>query len=397
MSPMRGRCMVIKREGDRTVLEAARNRIINAFSNKRKVYVSFSGGKDSLCLLDLVLKLSEQGKIDPSQIIVEFVDEEAIFECIEKSVLTWRKKVLFAGGQFNWFCVEVRHFSCFNNLEEDETFICWDSAKKDSWVRKPPSFAITQIPNELQNRRQKYRRKYYTYQEFLEDHNSDGIVLTGVRMAESLQRVKFMTYSFTAKGGLARGNMVWPMYDWKDSDVWRYLYENNIEIPNIYLYLYQTGSKLRELRVSQFFSVDTAKSLVKMNEYYPDLMDRIIRREPNAYLAALYWDSEMFRHSSKKRRELEDPKDYKAEVYRLLKNPIEHFHSKGSLKNAKRMIQLLVKYGICIVEEKKIYKLIYDCLIGGDPKSRTLRAIITNINMSYAHGGRKNNAKTRAK
>lgn len=42
-----------------------------------------------------------------------------------------------------------------------------------------------------------------------------------------------------------------------------------------------------------------------MNEYYPDLMERIIRREPNAYLAALYWDSEMFGRSSKNRRAIE--------------------------------------------------------------------------------------------
>lgn len=59
-------------------------------------------------------------------------------------------------------------------------------------------------------------------------------------------------------------------------------------IPDIYLYLWQAGTRKGQLRVSQFFSVDTARSLVKMNEYYPDLMERVTRREPNAYLAALY-------------------------------------------------------------------------------------------------------------
>jgi len=374
--------MVVKREGTKTVLEAAQKRITNAFSNGKKVYVSFSGGKDSLCLLDMVLKLAAEGKINPAQMIVEFIDEEAIFQCIENSVLTWRKKTLLAGGQFNWFCLEVKHFSCFNYLEEDETFICWDSTRKDVWVRKPPKFAIMQ--------HQLMRNRTNTYQDFLIKHNSDGICITGVRMAESLQRSKYMVNSFTSKTGLARGNMVWPMYDWKDSDVWRYLYEQNINIPDIYLYLYQTGSRLNSLRVSQFFSVDTAKSLVKMNEYYPDLMDRIIKREPNAYLAALYWDSEMFRHSSNNRRKLEDNRDYKAELYKLLSNPQKNFPTKGSLENAQRMIQILVKYGPII--EKRVFKLIYDCLVGGDPKRRTMRAIITTINMNYSHAndGRKN-------
>jgi predicted phosphoadenosine phosphosulfate sulfurtransferase len=366
--------MVIKREGKRTVLAAAKKRIINAFSNGKKVYLSFSGGKDSLCLLDVALKLAGEGKIDPSLMIVEFIDEEAIFDCIEKTVHKWRKKVLLAGGTFNWFCLEVKHFCCFNNLEEDETFICWDRTKKDVWIRTPPKFAIREHPR-LKDRKN-------TYQDFLIKHNSDGICVTGVRMAESIQRSKYMASSFSSKSGLARGNMVWPIYDWKDADVWRYLYEEKIDIPDIYLYLYQTGSRLNELRVSQFFSIDTAKSLVKMNEYYPDLMDRIIRREPNAYLAALYWDSEMFRRSTKGRKTFEDEKDYRAEVFKLLNEPRKHFITKTAMENARGMIQILIKYGPII--EKKVYKMIHDCLIAGDPKQRTLRSIITSINTHYS-------------
>jgi hypothetical protein len=201
-------------------------------------------------------------------------------------------------------------------------------------------------------------------------------------MAESIQRQKYMTQTFSAKSGLARGNMAWPIYDWKDADVWRYLYEEHIEIPNIYLYLYQTGSRLNDLRVSQFFSVDTAKSLVKMNEYYPNLMDKIIRREPNAYLAALYWDSEMFRRSTKNRRNMEESKDYKAEVFRMLNDSRKYFITQGAMHNARRIIQLLIKYGPII--QPREYKTIYDCLVGGDPKQRTLRSLITTINTRYS-------------
>jgi hypothetical protein len=208
-------------------------------------------------------------------------------------------------------------------------------------------------------------------------------------MAESLQRSKYMTQTFSAKNGLARGNMVWPIYDWRDSDIWKYLYEENIDIPDIYLFLYQTGSRLNELRVSQFFSIDTAKSLVKMNQYYPNLMDRIIKREPNAYLASLYWDSEMFRRSTRRRAGTEGKKDYKAEVFKLLNNPRKYFVTQGSMNSARRIIQLLIKYGSII--EPREYQTIYDCLLGGDPKQRTLRSIITNINVKYskANGGGK--------
>jgi predicted phosphoadenosine phosphosulfate sulfurtransferase len=206
-------------------------------------------------------------------------------------------------------------------------------------------------------------------------------------MAESVQRQKYMIQTFSAKSGLSRGNMVWPIWDWKDTDIWRYLYEEKIDTPIVYLYMYQAGIPLNKLRVSQFFAMDTAKSLVKMTEYYPNLMDRIIRREPNAYLAALYWDSEMFKHATKNRKALEAPRDYKAEVFKLLSNPRKNFVMYSSLENAHRIIKLLLKYGPII--DGSVYRTIYDCLVAGDPKQRTLRGIITTINTRYSNVGKK--------
>ena len=319
------------------------------------------------------------GENRSQKITAEFIDEEAMYDCVIKKVYEWRKKILLTGAKFNWFCLEVRHYSYFNLLEQDEYFICWDREKKDVWVRQPPPFAIFKHPL--------CKARDDRYQEFLDRHHADGISIVGVRTAESVQRLKFVIRSFSANIGLSNGNMLWPMYDWKDSDVWRYLYENKIDIPEIYLYMYQAGIRINQLRVSQFFSVDTAKSLVRMNEYYPDLMDRIIRREPNAYLAALYWDSEMFRHSSKTRRELEEPRDYKAEVFKLLQNHRKNFVMESSLTNAKFIIKTLIKHGLII--EDKFYKIIYDSLIAGDPKKRTLRAFITQINYSYAKANKK--------
>ena len=51
---------------DIDVVTAARKRIKNIFSNGVPVYMSFSGGKDSLCLADLTLKLIQRGEIEPS-------------------------------------------------------------------------------------------------------------------------------------------------------------------------------------------------------------------------------------------------------------------------------------------------------------------------------------------
>ena len=42
------------------VLEAARIRVRNVFSNGLPVYMSFSGGKDSLCLAQVVMGLIQR-------------------------------------------------------------------------------------------------------------------------------------------------------------------------------------------------------------------------------------------------------------------------------------------------------------------------------------------------
>ncbi len=142
--------------------------------------------------------------------------------------------------------------------------------------------------------------------------------------------------------------------------------------------------------MSQFFSIDTAKSLVKMNEYYPDLMERVVRREPNAYLAALYWDSEMFGRSTKARRESEKGaagKDYKAALLELFSDMDGNFPTKHKKKVAEKYRNLFVK--VSAIADNKVFKSIYEGLMAGDPKFRTYRALFQRIYGRYIDEAKK--------
>lgn len=76
--------------------------------------------------------------------------------------------------------------------------------------------------------------------------------------------------------------------------------------------LWRIGEGRRRMRISQFFSIDTVRVLARLNEHQPGLMERVIKREPNAYLVSLYWESEMFRRGRKNRtKEQEEKMDYK--------------------------------------------------------------------------------------
>lgn len=359
------------------VVEAARRRVINTFNNGTKVYMSFSGGKDSLAMGDVVFQLIQEGKINPAQLTVQFIDEEAIFDCIEQVVKDWRKKFMLVGAQFEWYCLEVRHFNCFNELTNDESFFCWDRTKKDVWIRQPPAFAITYSPY-LKARRD-------TYQDFLQRRCKDGIQMVGVRTAESLQRLQYVATVNSKTNGATKAHKIFPIYDWKDTDVWKYLLDHHIDIPQIYLYLWQSGSDRKHMRVSQFFSVDTAGSLVKMNEYYPDLMDRIIRREPNAYLASLYWDSEMFGRRTRTRKELEgrteDTRDYRAAMVDLFKHKDLYFKTTHQKKICHAYYHLFLK--VADIADNDDFKAMYEGLTAGDPKLRTQRSLYMKIYSKY--------------
>jgi predicted phosphoadenosine phosphosulfate sulfurtransferase len=355
--------VVKKKELDIDVVEAARQRIKNIFSNNLPVHMSLSGGKDSIVLASLVYDLALAGEIDKSLLNVRYIDEEAMFDEIEEIVREWRLKFLTIGVKFDWYCIEVKHYNCFNQLTNDESFICWDSTRKENWVRPMPEFAITSHP--LLKARQE------TYQDFLTRISAGGITINGVRVSESIQRLNAM-------GKRTAHDTAFPIYDWKDHDVWLYIKEHNLAFPETYIALYQVGTRKNLLRISQFFSIDTAKVLVKLSETYPDLMDRVIKREPNAYLASLYWDSEMFRRAKTKTTKSnvadETPRDWRSEVFEFMAKPENQENRKREIAKIRNLI---VKFSYCFKDRH--WHDAYQILVAGDPKLRSVRGLMNTI------------------
>ena len=100
------------------VIEAAKIRIRNVFRNGLPVYMSFSGGKDSLCLSQLIMNLIQAGEIDPGQLTVQFIDEEAIFPCMEEKVKEWWKKFMLVGAKFELQMFSVRERRLMQRIQQ---------------------------------------------------------------------------------------------------------------------------------------------------------------------------------------------------------------------------------------------------------------------------------------
>lgn len=341
------------------VVEAAERRILEAFNNNKTVAMSFSGGKDSICMSDIVVKTMQKYGISFTRLMVIFFDEEAIYPDVEKIVLQWRGKFMSLGAKFYWFCLPIKHYNCCNKLANDESFICWEPGQESVWVRPMPKFAI---------RNHTAFRMGMSYQVFSEKIFKDIPQMVGLRMAESLQRR-------AAISSIRISTFIYPIYDWKDQDVWLYIQRTELQIPVTYIYLYKVGVALNKLRISQFFSIDTIKSLPKVLEFYPELYERILKREPNADLVMLYHETDMFRSSKQDRKfDMDKGKDYKALFIETMKKASIHPEDYPGYEIAKKIYARTNN-----ATSQKTYQKMYQMLLAGDPKKRSYRILVGDL------------------
>lgn len=358
------------------VCQAAKTRIRNVFANGVKMYLSFSSGKDSLVMAAMVYDMIRNGEIDPAQLTVTFIDEEGLYPSMVDAAMRWHRNFTSVGSKFLWFCLPFKQVCTLDHLSASESWITWEPGKEDEWMRQPPPFAIMQSPY-LEYPGQ------MNYQTFCKKAFSDGIQMIGLRTAESATR--YQAIARTDMSRISPGGAFYPIYDWKDSDVWLYIKEHDLEFPEIYMRLYEAGVKKNQLRLSAFFGDMTTQGLRWIAETDNELWQRIERRMPNAYLVMLYWDSEMFRRSSKTRRELEadqEKKDYRELCKDLLfLHPERYTIASDTLSHIQAWKGLFLKtYGIAT---QKHYKTMYEGLLYGDPKSRVLRILWTAIYQDY--------------
>ena len=365
---------VVKIESNIDVLTAAKMRIKNIWNSAPKIYLAFSAGKDSLCVSNLVYELILSGEIDPKKLTVYFIDEEGLYKSVVDATMRWRKNFMAVGAEFRWYCLPFKQVCTLDSLSATESWITWEPGKEDVWMRTPPPFAI--VKSEFLH----YAGEM-NYQTFCSRAFADEITLIGLRACESFTRIDSIAASANYRGT----KKFYPIYDWSDSDVWLYIKERDLEFPDIYIRLYEAGVTRRNLRLSAFFGDKTTQGLRWVAETDPPFWDKIQKRMPNAYLVLLYWDSEMFARSSRKRKELEDDapqQDYKELVKDMLfMNTSKYRIAHDTLKTLPRWRRLYVKAdGIAL---PKHYKRMYEVILNGDPKGRDYRSLQSTIFGDY--------------
>lgn len=275
------------------VLTAAQERIKWVFDNFPKIYVSFSGGKDSTVMLHLV---AEEAQKQNRKIGVLFIDWEAQYNLtishVQKMMEIYKDYIIPY-----WIALPFKTVNAVSQFEPE--WICWEPGKEKAWVREKP---INSIKNEN-------FFPFYTYamtfEEFIIKFGNwyTGNELTacfiGIRTGESLNRWRTITNEFktikdgecytTKVNGTKNLYNIYPIYDWNTSDIWVYHGKNPDKIYNpLYDRMYQAGIPIHNMRICEPYGSEQRKGLWLFQIIEPESWWKIVGRVNGANMGAIY-------------------------------------------------------------------------------------------------------------
>lgn len=273
------------------VLEAARQRIEYTFDNFERIYVSFSAGKDSGLMLHLVM---DEAKKRNRKVGVLFID----WECQLSLTIQHAREMydLYADNiEPYWVALPMKTWNATSQIETEWT--AWDPEKKELWVRQPDSMSITDgsvFP---------FWYEGMPFEEFVPcfgEWYAQGqacAAFIGIRADESLNRFRsiardkpmFNSKPWTTKV-IADCWNVYPIYDWKTTDLWTYFARFKKPYNKLYDRMYQAGMKLSQMRICEPFGDESRKGLWLYQIVEPAMWAKLSLRVAGANTGALYAD-----------------------------------------------------------------------------------------------------------
>lgn len=274
---------------NKTVLQAARERIAWTFEEFEKVYVSFSGGKDSTVMLHLVM---EEAIRRGRRVGVLIIDLEAQYQRtvdnMQACVDLYRDHI-----DLHWVCLPINLRNAVTNFEPQWT--CWDPDQEDLWVRELPPDAHPGY--EWFVPRMEFEEFMILWGHWYADGKRTA-AMVGIRADESLHRLGTIVKwdqkpmwkgrRFTTGVGGDLYN-VYPMYDWQTEDIWRF-HAKFPHLPHntIYDLMHKAGVPLSKQRLCQPYGDDQRQGLWLFHLLEPETWFRVVARVNGVNSGALY-------------------------------------------------------------------------------------------------------------
>jgi predicted phosphoadenosine phosphosulfate sulfurtransferase len=273
------------------VYTAARERIAWTFDNYPRVYGSYSAGKDSTVMIHM---MAEEARRRGRRFGMLLIDLEGQYKVTIEHAERMFDDYADCADPY-WVALPIALRNAVSVYEPK--WLCWDPAKEDAWIRRPPARAITD-PGFFP-----FFREGMEFEEFTPEFGewySQGektACLVGIRADESINR--YRTIASTTKvtdGGrqwttLVSPNVfnVYPIYDWNTADIWTW-HGKNPDAPYNRLYdlMGMAGLSIHQMRICQPYGDDQRRGLWLFHIIEPETWAKIVARVNGANGGALY-------------------------------------------------------------------------------------------------------------
>lgn len=279
--------------------EAANERIDFIFKNFKKIYLSFSGGKDSGVMLNLVLDYMKKHSIK-EKVGIMVMDNEANY----KLSLSFMKEILDENiGLLDvyWCCLPIT-LPCTVSSYMTE-WQCWGNKDRDKWINPIPErdYVVT-WENHITKYGMHFFKENMNYDEFWDnfgDWYGKGertACLIGIRTAESLNRFRAI---MNEKKQQLKGQMwtkkntkhvynCYPIYDMTTDDIWTANAKFGWKYNQLYDLFYMAGVSVYKMRVASPFMSESKSSLNMYRVIDPDIWVKLCGRVQGANFVATY-------------------------------------------------------------------------------------------------------------
>ena len=284
--------MAVKIYRDMDVLTATRKRISDTFDSVERVYLAFSGGKDSSVMFHLVMdEAIKRGQ----KIAIMFIDFEAQYADTIKHVHEMMDMYV-DHIDMHWICMPMLLRNAVTNFEP--RWMCWDETKKPIWIRQKPDDCKTEADYPFAVAGMEFEEFIVLFGEWYgQGRPTAGFI--GIRAQESLHR--YCAVATWEKRGLTLNGWRWttkiidqvynvyPIYDWLTEDIWRYHSKFSDRPHNaIYDKMQMAGVKLSQQRLCQPFGDDQRRGLWLYHILEPETWSKLVGRVAGANSGSLY-------------------------------------------------------------------------------------------------------------
>lgn len=288
---------MVKEYLEQNVWEALQERLRFLFEEFDNIYISFSGGKDSGLLLNILMDFRRR-YFPWKNVGVFHQDFEAQYtvttEYVERTFERYQDE-----AELYWVCLPMATRTALSSYEM--YWYPWDDTKKEQWVREMPKkdYVIHMENNPMTTYRYRMPQEDLAKQFGRWYRISHGgkrtVCLLGMRADESLQRYSgFLNkkYGYKEECWISRQfKDVWcasPMYDWTVEDVWHANSVLGYDYNRLYDLYYMAGLKVSQMRVASPFNDYSKDSLNLYRVIDPKIWVKLVGRVRGANFACIY-------------------------------------------------------------------------------------------------------------